>query len=63
MHKNLWILFVAVIVELVTIIALSCCEGVRRTHPINLIFMSIFTLSLSVLVGFIGSVYDVPTVR
>merc|ERR1719197_459595 len=45
-------------VLLVTEIALICCESVRRKHPLNLIVLGIFTLSMSFFVGIIASVYE-----
>lgn len=62
-EENIWILFVALITVLVSIITLSCCEGVRRTSPTNLIFLAIFTVSESVLVGYSTLRYDRDTVR
>lgn len=55
-------MIVALIIYLITSFTLICCEGVRRAHPINMIFLAIFTLALGILVGFIGSVYDTDTV-
>jgi len=43
--------WVALILMLVTVIALSCCEGVRRTAPHNFIALGLFTLAESYLVG------------
>lgn len=51
MH-NVWLFIVALVAVLVTIITLSCCEGVRRTAPTNMIFLGIFTVAESVMVGF-----------
>lgn len=49
--NNLWLLIVALIAMLVTIIMLSCCEGVRRATPHNFIVLSLFTLAEGYLVG------------
>jgi len=65
-HKptNLWIkqhhelFWVAFGVTLVTMIAMACCESVRRSSPMNFIFLSIFTLAESFLLGTLSSVYD-----
>lgn len=44
-------------VLIITEIALVCCEGVRRKHPVNLIVLFIFTCSMSLFVGIIASTY------
>ncbi|XP_055311516.1 protein lifeguard 1-like [Sitodiplosis mosellana] len=61
-RNNLWILLVAIVVEFVTIMALCCCEAVRRTHPTNLIFMALFTLGTAICVGYVGASYSVEDV-
>lgn len=62
-EQNVWILFVALGAVLVSIITLSCCEGVRRTSPTNIIFLAIFTVSEAILVGYSTLRYDRDTVR
>jgi len=65
-HKqtNLWIkqhhslIWVAFGVTLVTMIAMVCCESVRRTSPMNFIFLGIFTLAESFVLGCMSVVYD-----
>lgn len=54
-HEMFWIAFGVVIV---TMIALACCESVRRTSPMNFIFLGIFTLAQSFLLGCSSAVYD-----
>lgn len=51
-QKNWWIFIVALVGVLVTIISLSCCEGVRRTSPTNMIFLAIFTIAESIMVAY-----------
>ena len=41
MH-NVWMFYVALAMSIVCIIALGCCPGVRRTFPMNLIFLGLF---------------------
>lgn len=48
---NIWVLIVAIVVMLAGVIAISCCEGVRRTSPHNFIILSLFTLAECYLVG------------
>lgn len=43
-----WIAFA---VMLVTMIAMACCESVRRTTPMNFIFLGLFTIAESFLLG------------
>lgn len=48
----------ALAVTFVTMIAMACCESVRRTFPTNMIFLSLFTLCEGYLLGAVSSVYD-----
>ncbi|CAK1585919.1 unnamed protein product [Parnassius mnemosyne] len=50
-----WIAFVAVIVCL---IVMSCCGNVRRQAPMNFVFLGIFTVAESFLLGVTSSMYD-----
>lgn len=54
-----WISFVAVII---TLIAMSCFTNVRRKAPMNFIFLGIFTVAESLLLGFAASTYDTESV-
>lgn len=56
--NNMWLFFVALIAVLVTIISLSCCEGVRRTSPTNMIFLAIFTIAESIMVAYATISYE-----
>lgn len=49
-------------VMFVTLICITCCESVRRTSPMNLIFLGIFTLAESFLLGVISSQYKAESV-
>ncbi|KAI8425994.1 hypothetical protein MSG28_004973 [Choristoneura fumiferana] len=49
---NLW---VALGVTFVTLIVMACCGNVRRQAPMNFIFLGIFTLAESFLLGAISS--------
>lgn len=57
-RENMWLFFVSLILVLVTIISLSCCEGVRRTFPTNIIFLTLFTGGESLMVGYCTLNYD-----
>ncbi|XP_055311041.1 protein lifeguard 1-like [Sitodiplosis mosellana] len=61
--KNIgWLFPVTLILVFVTIITLSCCEGVRRTSPTNMIFLSLFTIGESIMVGMATINYPPDTV-
>uniref|UniRef100_A0A8D9B4D2 Protein lifeguard 2 n=1 Tax=Cacopsylla melanoneura TaxID=428564 RepID=A0A8D9B4D2_9HEMI len=49
---------VSFVTMFVTLICISCCESVRRTYPMNIIFLGIFTLAESFLLGVISSKYN-----
>ncbi|XP_051172060.1 protein lifeguard 4-like [Leptopilina boulardi] len=57
--NNSWVLFTTFIVVFIILIAL---HFKRREHPTNLILLSIFTLSESVLIGIFVSLFDAITV-
>lgn len=54
-HELFWVAFGIVFV---TMIAMACCESVRRTSPLNFIFLSIFTLAESFLLGCMSVVFS-----
>uniref|UniRef100_A0A224XX15 Putative n-methyl-d-aspartate receptor glutamate-binding subunit n=1 Tax=Panstrongylus lignarius TaxID=156445 RepID=A0A224XX15_9HEMI len=53
-QEHVWILIVGVVFTLVCIICMACCVEVRRTFPMNFIFLFIFTCAESLLLG-VGS--------
>jgi FtsH-binding integral membrane protein len=53
-----WTFWVAFLASLGLVIALSCSESLRRSHPTNLIALLVFTGCESVLVGMISAMYD-----
>lgn len=60
--KSVWLSILAVVAAFSTLITLCCCEGVRRTSPINLIFLTIFTVGESYMVAFTAMQYEANTV-
>ncbi|XP_030563705.1 protein lifeguard 1 [Drosophila novamexicana] len=48
---NPWLFWLAVAVMLVTMIFMICCENVRRETPTNFIFLGLFTVAESFLLG------------
>lgn len=59
-HRELF--WVALAVLIVTMIAMACCEGVRRTSPTNFIFLGLFTLAQSFMLGAMTSQVPPETV-
>lgn len=54
--------WVAFAVMLITMIAMACCTNVRRTSPMNFIFLFLFTLAQSFLLGVITTRAPAETV-
>jgi len=50
--------WIALVVSLVALIALSCCPDVRRKTPHNFIFLSMFTVAEGFLLGVVTASYD-----
>ncbi|KAK9887029.1 hypothetical protein WA026_019954 [Henosepilachna vigintioctopunctata] len=54
-QHNSWLLIVAFVTIIVTIIALSCCGDLRRKAPTNFIFLAIFTVAESLVLAVCAS--------
>merc|ERR1719347_650495 len=54
-HPEMW--WIALVIMLVSIITLACCEGVRRKTPHNFIFLGLFTLAEGFMLGAVTSTY------
>lgn len=61
-QQNAWLVFVAMGVQIVTMLIIACCGEVRRNFPMNFILLAIFTLSMSFMLGVISSVHTGETV-
>ncbi|KAJ0178100.1 hypothetical protein K1T71_005923 [Dendrolimus kikuchii] len=61
-YRNPWLFWVAFAVMFVCLIVMACCENVRRQAPMNFIFLAIFTLAESFLLGITSSVHDINAV-
>lgn len=59
-HVGLFI--AAAVMSFVLIIALACCENLRRKYPHNIILLSLFTLCEAFLLGTAASTYDADAV-
>ncbi|XP_013395377.1 protein lifeguard 1 isoform X4 [Lingula anatina] len=56
-QANPWMFYLAIAITFVTLIALACCTEVRRTFPMNMIFLGLFTLCESYFLGTVASTY------
>ncbi|XP_064542593.1 protein lifeguard 1 isoform X2 [Drosophila montana] len=61
MH-NPALFWIALAVMLVTMICMACCESVRRKTPLNFIFLFLFTLAESFLLGIVAGQYQADEV-
>lgn len=55
-NPALWI--ISLVVMFVTLIAITCCEGVRRKSPMNFILLGLFTLAESFMLGCMASRFN-----
>lgn len=51
-------LFIAILLVFVLMIAMACCDNVRRTFPLNFICLFLFTFVESFLLGVVSSTYE-----
>ncbi|XP_055078925.1 protein lifeguard 2-like [Periophthalmus magnuspinnatus] len=61
-HSNPGWYWASYAVFFVTYLILSCCSTPRRKFPWNLIFLAIFTISLSYMTGMLSSFYNTKSV-
>jgi len=54
MSKGLVMYIAGYVIFFVTYMAIVCCPSVRRKHPLNLVVLGMFTISLSFMVGVIS---------
>lgn len=59
-HPEMW--WIAFIILFVCLIVLSCCGEVRRKAPQNFIFLGLFTLAESFMLGTVSANYDADVV-
>jgi len=62
-RQNVWLLFVALGVNICAIIPMVCSQGLRRKTPHNYILLGIFTLAEAVLLGYLGAATKPDVVR
>ncbi|XP_026876694.2 protein lifeguard 1 [Electrophorus electricus] len=61
-QKNIWIYISSYIVFVVVAMCLSLCSSFSRTHPWNMIGLSVVTVSLSYVVGTVASFHNTTAV-
>lgn len=61
-QRNMWVYYTSMGVMLVCLIAMACCDSVRRKFPTNFIFLGIFTFCEGVMLGTVSTFYDVDAV-
>lgn len=61
-RQNWWFTLVSYVAAIAVLIALSCCENLRRKSPHNLLLLGAFTLTYGVVIGVIASRYRVEDV-
>jgi len=59
-HMGIW--WAAFAVMIVCLITMACCGDVRRKAPLNFIFLFIFTLAQSFMLGVAASTYDTDAI-
>jgi len=57
-----WLMWVAFIPSFICLIVMTCCEGVRRKSPGNMICLGIFTLAEGFMIGIVISFYKAQDV-
>ncbi|XP_023940953.1 protein lifeguard 1 [Bicyclus anynana] len=61
-RQNPYLFWIALVILIVCLISMACCTEVRRTAPMNFIFLALFTLAQSFLLGVVTSAYSVDAV-
>lgn len=61
-QRSRWLYWVAFAIMLVCLIAMACCEGVRRQFPTNLIFLGLFTGAEGFMLGTLCARFDAEAI-
>eukprot|EP00448_Togula_jolla_P014803 CAMPEP_0170581628 /NCGR_PEP_ID=MMETSP0224-20130122/7143_1 /TAXON_ID=285029 /ORGANISM="Togula jolla, Strain CCCM 725" /LENGTH=263 /DNA_ID=CAMNT_0010904781 /DNA_START=33 /DNA_END=824 /DNA_ORIENTATION=- len=54
---NSWIMRLSMVVTMMTMCAMICCQKALRSFPTNYIFLLVFTTAMGVMVGFYSALY------
>ncbi|XP_022917967.2 protein lifeguard 1 isoform X1 [Onthophagus taurus] len=57
-QRNPALFFVALAIMIVTLLAMACCDSVRRKSPMNFIFLFLFTIAESFMLGVTASRFN-----
>ncbi|XP_054723499.1 protein lifeguard 1-like [Uloborus diversus] len=61
-RRHSYLYYVSYAIFIGVYIALACCGNLRRKYPTNMILLSIFTMSMSYMLGTMSSFYDTEVV-
>jgi len=59
---NSWVVYTAMAINFVTLIAITCCGDLGRKYPTNYVLLSIFTVTEAIFLGVICSTYQTDSV-
>ncbi|XP_020793024.2 protein lifeguard 1 [Boleophthalmus pectinirostris] len=59
---NSWFSYTMMAVVLVLVVALSCCDNLRRQVPLNFIALGLFTVAEGLMLGSVAAFYDAEAV-
>jgi len=59
---NMWVYYCSMAVMFVCLIAMACCESVRRKFPTNLVFLGVFTFCEGIMLGTVATFYQADAV-
>lgn len=61
-QQNPVVIVTAMIVNLVVMLSMACCETARRSYPLNFICLGMFTVTMSLLLGAVAGTLDTDLV-
>jgi len=61
-RRSSTIYWISMVITLVCIIAMACCEGVRRKFPTNIIFLGVFTAAEGFMLGSLAARFQADAV-
>lgn len=60
--QNYWFSYTMMVVVMVLVVALACCDNLRRQVPLNFIALSLFTVAEGLMLGAVAAYYDAEAV-
>ncbi|KAH8253739.1 hypothetical protein KR032_006682, partial [Drosophila birchii] len=61
-QRNIVVIAVAAVINIMVAVLIVCSETVRRKHPVNLVCLAIYTVTMSLLLGAVSSFMDADVV-